>query len=283
MAILAGRPKIGKSWMALQIALSVASGGMCFDKHITPGKVLYLALEDSHRRLQERMKFQGWTQEACKLVTMLTLDEFRKYIGFLHKNGAVKLAALIQTEGYRFIVVDSLERAFMGLRDMNDSQEVTAALSPIQTLSLESNCLTLLLDHHGKPKGYNPNPIDDVMSSTAKSAIADTIMGLYRNEHAQCHSLMMIGREVGELTLSIRWDRTTRCWQLIPDESEKLTEKQMLAIKYLAGVKKANNKEISQALNMNAGTCLRCVLNPLVFTGQITRNEKKEYLYGESN
>ncbi len=277
MTILAGRPKIGKSWMAFQIALAVASGGMVFEEHISPGKVLYLALEDSHRRLQDRMKEQGWTPEAGKQVTMLTLDEFRKHIGFLHKNGAVKLAALIQAEGYRFVVVDTLARAFVGVKDMNDSQEVTAALSPIQHLSLELNYLTLILDHHGKPKGFSPNPIDDVMSSTAKSAVADTIWGLYHDGNAPSHQLMIVGRDVGTESLAVRWDRITHSWQLVQNEAEKPTDDQTKALVYLKGVKGANLSEIACALNILPSTCSRYVLNPLIVRGQIERNEKKRY------
>ena len=49
LSSLAGRPKLGKSWLALQIAVAVGCGGRLFDLKIDPGKVLYLALEDSPR------------------------------------------------------------------------------------------------------------------------------------------------------------------------------------------------------------------------------------------
>ena len=54
--IVAGRPKIGKSWMTLDIAIATAKGSMCFgDRHCMQGEVLYLALEDGERRLQSRV------------------------------------------------------------------------------------------------------------------------------------------------------------------------------------------------------------------------------------
>ena len=56
LTMLAGRPKVGKSWLALQIATAVACGGKVFEQDITPGKVLYLALEDSGRRLKDRIE-----------------------------------------------------------------------------------------------------------------------------------------------------------------------------------------------------------------------------------
>jgi len=57
VAILAGSPKIGKSWLALGIAVAVATGGVALGKiQVEPGEVLYLALEDSQRRLQKRLQ-----------------------------------------------------------------------------------------------------------------------------------------------------------------------------------------------------------------------------------
>ena len=47
LSILAGKPKLGKSWMALQIAQAVASGGRALNKQVEAGPVLYLALEDT--------------------------------------------------------------------------------------------------------------------------------------------------------------------------------------------------------------------------------------------
>lgn len=58
LTILAGAPKLGKSWLALHLALAVASGGTAFGC-IDVGRarpVLYLALEDGHRRLQFRAR-----------------------------------------------------------------------------------------------------------------------------------------------------------------------------------------------------------------------------------
>jgi hypothetical protein len=53
--VLAGKPKIGKSWLALDVAIAVASGGQCLGKPCEPGDVLALLLEDNKRRLQRRM------------------------------------------------------------------------------------------------------------------------------------------------------------------------------------------------------------------------------------
>jgi AAA domain len=57
LSMLVGRPKIGKSWLALEAALAVASkDGTCLGgRKVEHGNVLYCACEDSERRLQSRI------------------------------------------------------------------------------------------------------------------------------------------------------------------------------------------------------------------------------------
>src|SRR3712207_941948 len=55
LTLLAGPPKIRKSWLCLDLALAVAGYGHFLDEvELETGDVLYLALDDTHRRLQER-------------------------------------------------------------------------------------------------------------------------------------------------------------------------------------------------------------------------------------
>lgn len=53
--LLAGAPKIGKSFLVAQIAYHVSSGKPLWGHQVYPGSVLYLALEDQYQRIQERM------------------------------------------------------------------------------------------------------------------------------------------------------------------------------------------------------------------------------------
>jgi|SRR5215213_7285135 len=82
VALFAGKPKLGKSWLALGLAIAVASGGVALGAMpVERGEVLYFALEDNHRRLQHRLKkvlagdtapdhlriateWPGWTMEV---------------------------------------------------------------------------------------------------------------------------------------------------------------------------------------------------------------------------
>src|SRR5215211_1275095 len=57
VTILAGKPKLGKSWMALGFGITVSTGGVALGtKRVERGEALYLGLEDNHRRLQGRLR-----------------------------------------------------------------------------------------------------------------------------------------------------------------------------------------------------------------------------------
>lgn len=53
--ILAGAPKVGKSWLALDVCLSVANGEKVLEMTTSHGTALYLCLEDSYQRIQNRL------------------------------------------------------------------------------------------------------------------------------------------------------------------------------------------------------------------------------------
>ncbi len=53
--ILAGTPKVGKSWLLLSLCLQVSKGEPFWNLPTTQGTVLYLCLEDSVNRIQQRL------------------------------------------------------------------------------------------------------------------------------------------------------------------------------------------------------------------------------------
>lgn len=53
--ILAGAPKIGKSWMVLAMGLAVSMGQPFWNCAVCQGAVLYLCLEDTYARVKKRL------------------------------------------------------------------------------------------------------------------------------------------------------------------------------------------------------------------------------------
>jgi hypothetical protein len=116
LAVLAGRPKLGKSWLALQIAQAVACGGKLFEHAVEPGSVLFIALEDSERRLQQRLQLQGWPAAAA--ATFYTAWQP------LDTGGLAELQAALDGEGYCLVIVDTLSRALSGRRNQSEVGEM---------------------------------------------------------------------------------------------------------------------------------------------------------------
>ena len=55
LALFAGPSKAGKSWLTLWLCLQVAQGKPVWGREIEPRTVLYLSLEDTFNRLQDRL------------------------------------------------------------------------------------------------------------------------------------------------------------------------------------------------------------------------------------
>lgn len=62
--ILAGSPKVGKSWLALWLAVTVAKGEPVWGMSVKQGTTLYLCLEDSVLRIQNRLRSQRTRRTA---------------------------------------------------------------------------------------------------------------------------------------------------------------------------------------------------------------------------
>lgn len=207
LASLAGRPKLGKSWLALQLAVSVATGGRFLDVPVEQGPVIYLALEDAPRRLKGRL-------ERLKAPVGAPIHFHTAWLP-LNAEGAglSDLQSEMNALQPRFVVIDTLTRACSGGIDWNDLGPVTGLLSELQHVAQLSDCCVLTIDHHKKPSGMSNNAVDDMLGSTAKAAVIDTVWGLYRDRDKRNGTLHVTGRDVDETQLAIEFDGLTCCWQ----------------------------------------------------------------------
>lgn len=275
LAFLAGRPKLGKSWLALQIALGVATGGRLFDRPIERGSVLYAALEDSPRRLQDRMRKLGWPATQPGEAEFYTAERFGAELGDLGDPVAVlKLTAQIRTRGYRLVVVDTLSRSIRG--DQNEAAIMTAALAPLQITAHACNCCVLVIDHHRKASGADPDAILDLGGSTAKSAVADVIWGLYREQGKAGAILHCVGRDVDDTRLKLSYDPLTRAWQCEGDADRITTGAQDAVLDAVDRLGRCGLMDVVHALGKEAAEKghVHTRLQQLVNLGYLSRIEQ---------
>ena len=247
LSILGGAPKVGKSFLGMQMTLAVVSGGVFLDRKVEAGPALYFALEDPPRRLQERMRKQGWVQGLP--ADFLTLGSFEERIGDLRTGGAERIARQIERKGYRLVVIDTFSRALLG--DQNDVREMTAWMSPLQEIAHNCSCAVLLIDHHRKNGGFENNVVADIMGSTAKGAMVDTALGLYKERGENTAELAISGREVPEKTIHLVMDWETGFWA--EDDDDRLTWQQKETIHTLNDLGPSSTTELAIAIYGDKG------------------------------
>jgi RecA-family ATPase len=245
LALLAGRPKLGKSFLALQLAITIGSGGAFLGRPIKPGKALYLALEDSGRRLQSRLRTMGATP-SCRI-------RFELDWPMLDGDGMHRLRSVVAEGQPVLVVIDTISRAVSGRIDWDRVGPVTAVLDELQGIAIEFDACILLIDHHRKPGISGGNVIDDVMNSTGKTGVADTVWGLYRQRGQHAATLKTCGRDVDEQELSLRFDALAHCWQL----ADATTGVQSAIVSALETAGDATVTELSKYLGKDKGNLSR--------------------------
>ncbi len=279
LTILAGRPKVGKSWLALQLLLSTATGGKMLGRDIPQGRGLYLALEDSLRRLQDRMQRQSWpeTDNARFIIS----EAFRSDIGYLNAGGTARLLKHIEREAYRVVIIDTLSRSIKG--DQKDESDMTNALAPLQEYAVGNDIAVIVIDHHTKPKGMNPDPIDDILGSTAKAAVLDTAWGLYKEQGRMGAKLSIRGRDVMETTLQLVFDKDGHYWHCEGDADHlAMTEQREAVLSVLQMTGWATLKEIIAAMGQDwktRGSVYHTIQGLLEAKLVVTKSENRKILY----
>jgi len=268
LCILAGRPKVGKSWLALQIAHAVGTGGMVLDQQVEQGRVLFISLEDSGRRFQSRLQAQGIPPSARITVKL----KWRR----LPDGGRVDLQAEMERERYSLVIIDTLSRA-MGSADQRDPAQMTLIIGELQEMALKYDLTILLLDHYRKPSGHTSNPVDDIMESTAKATVA-AAMGLYKQKGRRGAILKVTGRDVEEQELALEWDGALCCWQLLGEagkvKKETVKADVLAAIRDLVGMGETpTTTSIARHLGKDISNVSRA-LSGLVNSGEVVKGEK---------
>jgi RecA-family ATPase len=265
LTIIGGRPKVGKSWLLLQAAIAVGTGGRFFGKPVDQGNVLYVAFEDGPRRLQDRIQKMGMPRDA--LVT------FERIWKPMHKGGLDDLVIELAAVDYRMVIFDTLTRAFPGLSQKDHPEVIGRVIDQIQTIAT-NRCLSITFsDHTRKPNGYDSDPIDDILYSSEKVKSADVVLALYKEQGKSGAKLLGRGREIDEVDLALQWDPEMWCWQSKGNNDElRLTEQESEVLDAVAAFGKARVTDISKATGINKGNVYRILQS--LWTGRRVHKEE---------
>lgn len=275
LALFVGRPKIGKSWWALVVAIAIALGGVALGRiRVESGDVLYLSLEDNERRLKARMTSilgeQSWPERLTFATTWPRLDQ----------NGLEWIDAWCEKHpDARLIIIDTLQKVRpAAAKNGSLYADDYRALEGLQKLAGKRR-LTVLVLHHTRKMGSD-DPLETVSGTQGLGGAADSVLVLRRDRSHRDATLFVTGRDVEESEITLRWNASTTTWSLLGDS---LSEERESVIKLLrqAG-KPLHVREIATALGRNESPT-RTLCWKMATAGQIASDGKAHYFINNRN
>jgi len=272
--ILASKPKVGKSWMALDIALTVAGigGSVLGDYHPAAGDVLGLFLEDNKRRMKTRIeKLLGPHDEWPDRLTIK--NEWRR----LDEGGLGDIEEWCrESENPKLVIVDTLARVRPATKGKASAYEQdTAALAGLQKLALDFGICILVLHHQRKME--SEDPFDTVSGTLGLTGVADVLAVLARQTTGV--ALHVTGRDVEQAELAVTFNREICRWEVLGSGPEvRRSDERKRIIDALAKSKEPMSvKEIFLAAGMKTQMATERTLGRMVQAGEIERPRRGFY------
>lgn len=209
--ILAGSPKVGKSWLVLDICIAVGIGGDIWGHRANKSSVLYYALEDNWRRINDR-------------VNHLDTDNTDM------SNFRVKLSAPGISTGLieeidqhmttypntSLIVIDTFEH--IRNRDTAKQTLYSSDYSDIKSLRQVTNKyeITLLLVHHTRKMNDENDPINNISGSTGLTGATDGNWVLEKLKRTENHAKLTIdNRDTEGFCFDLKFNTDTCHWEYV--------------------------------------------------------------------
>lgn len=211
--LLAGAPKVGKSFLVAQLAFHISTGQPLWNFPVQKSTVLYLALEDDYRRLQDRM-FRMFGVESTEHLHFATCA---KQVG----SGLEEQLEMFLREhpNTRLIIIDTLQK----VRELGGEAYSYAGdyeiVGKLKTFA-DKHGICLLLVHHTR-KQPATDKFEMISGTTGLLGCADGAFLLQKERGTTMNgTLDVVGRDQGEQKLHLVRDREHLYWNLDHVEAE---------------------------------------------------------------
>lgn len=218
LTLLVGRSKIGKSWLGLDIGISVAEGSTCLGGlECAQGEVLYLALEDNPRRLRSRVdKLMPFNFPAPAWPEAL---HFATEWPRTNEGGIEKIEEWLDAHpNARLVIVDVLKMVRPARTGKNPYDEDYEAVKGLQELASRRNVAVLIIHHARKAASESGDPFDLISGTMGLSGAADAVLILDRT--GQGTTLYGRGRDIQEIESAVTFDQETCKWRVLGEATE---------------------------------------------------------------
>lgn len=195
LTLLGGSPKVGKSLLAIQLAMAITNNVSFLNREVQSGDVLYLALEDTAKSFKERV-FQFTLPLNEKLHFIfgylkkgMTLQEVIHKYKRLHPNLCM-------------VIVDTFAK-IRGEVDINYNDEYKE-VARLRDVALDEN-VSLVLVHHIVKYFDKANPMRNFLGSQGLSAATDAMVVLMKESYdSETATLYLQGKSMKEQSLKIK-------------------------------------------------------------------------------
>ena len=211
--IFAGSPKLGKSFLMAQLAYHVSTGTPLWNYTTRKGTVLYLALEDDYRRLQERLYRMFGTESADNLF-------FSVSAGQLGKGLDEQLARFVaEHTDTKLIIIDTLQKVREVGGDNYSYANDYQIMARLKSFA-DAHGLCILLVHHTR-KQTADDKFDMISGTSGLLGAADGAFLLQKEKRTgNAATLEVSGRDQQDQKLYLVRNTETLLWELQRAETE---------------------------------------------------------------
>lgn len=265
LTLLGGRPKLGKSWLALDFGIAVASGGMSLGVQCQQGDAIYFALEDNRRRLRDRLR-AVLPKSNRPDIGRLTLETEAPKVnaGLIARLDTWRTAAADP----RLAIIDTFAFVKPARGQKQDSYAADyEALSPLQRWASEHNIALVVVTHVRKMEA--DDPLEMISGTNGLTGAADSILVL--NRAADGPKLYGRGRDIEEIEKSLKFDAGR--WSVLGDVADARRSDERRAV--LGALRDGHQSpgEIANAIGKQVAS-VQYLLGKMVAAGEA---EKSKY------
>ena len=213
LSILASPPKYGKSWAVLDMGLSVAAGNRFLGYQTVKSGCLYLALEDSERRLKSRLD---------KLLVERTAPDSFYFATSSHDldNGLIAEleSFLYQHPDIGLIVVDTFQKVRGAVRGREANYASDYRETGMLKAFADAHNIALLLVHHLRKLGDAEDPFNRISGTNGIAGASDTMMVLTKEKRDDdTATFSVVGRDVESSDTVLRFNKHSCRWENLGD------------------------------------------------------------------
>ena len=232
--LFVGTPKVGKSFMMAQIAYHVSSGTPMWNYSVRKGTVLYLALEDDYRRLQERLYRMFGTETtpdlffsvASKSLNEGLLDQLSMFLNEHPKTSVV--------------IIDTLQKVREAEGDTYSYARDYDIIAGLKAFA-DRTGICLILVHHTRKQRSDDN-FDRISGTNGLLGAADGAFLMYKTKRSDSEATIEVsGRDQPDKKIMLSRNKETLCWELSGEKSPEYTEPPEPVLEAIGGFINADN------------------------------------------